>query len=70
MEVFAAGVIVGVMIGLLLVLRLKVGVIRVVVDDPTEDPYLFLELSRDTSNITRKKYVLMKVDQKIRYSQE
>ena len=70
MEVFAAGVIVGVMIGLLLVLRLKVGVIRVVVDDPTEDPYLFLELSRDAVNITRKKYVLMKVDQKIRYSQE
>lgn len=70
MELFAAGVVVGVMVGLLCVLRLKVGVIRVVVDDPSESPYLFLELAMDACDIPRRKYVLMKVDQKIRYSQK
>ena len=70
MELFAAGVVVGVMIGLLGMLRLKVGIIRVVVDDPSENPYLFLELAKDATDIPRRKYVLMKVDQKIRYSQE
>ena len=70
MELFAAGVVVGIMVCLLLSLRIKVGTIRLVVDDPNDNPYLFLELSKDVNGITRKKYVLMKVDQKIRYSQE
>ena len=70
MEVFAAGIVVGIMIGLISVLRLKVGVIKVVIDDPTEAPYLFLELTKDATEIPRRKYVLMKVDQKIHYSQE
>lgn len=70
MEVFAAGVVVGMMIAMLLALRIKVGVIRVVIDDPNENPYLFLELAKDANDIPRRKYVLMKVDQKVRYSQE
>lgn len=70
MEFFAAGVVIGIMIAALLALRIKVGVIRVVVDDPNENPYLFLELAKDAADIPRRKYVLMKVDQKVKYSQE
>lgn len=70
MEFFAAGVVVGIMIAMLLALRIKVGVIQVVVDDPSENPYLFLELSKDAATIPSRKYVLMKVDQRVRYSQE
>lgn len=70
MEFFAAGLVVGILVCLLLALRVKVGVLRFAIDDPNEPPYLFLELHKHTADITRMKYVLMQVDPETRRSQK
>lgn len=42
-------------------LSLKVGTLRVDRSDPTEAPYLFLELSKEVGDISGRKYVLLDV---------
>lgn len=39
-----------------------VGALRIDHSDPDEEPYLFLELNRGVGDITRKKWVILKVD--------
>ena len=54
----------------LAVLKLKVGTLRIDRSDPTENPYMFLEISKDVSDISSRKYVLLNVKNENFISQE
>lgn len=43
------------------VLSLKIGTLRIDRSDPTEAPYMFLEISKDVGDISGRKYVLLDV---------
>ena len=66
MEVLLAilGFTLGVVISLIAILSISVGVLRVDQSDPTEPPYLFLELDKPVESVTRKKFVLFSVKKK------
>lgn len=55
---------VGILIGVAISHRKPAGNLRVDRSDPTDNPYLFLELSQDVTHVLRKKYVLFKVQTK------
>ncbi len=58
------GLLIGLIIGIIIP-RLKVsGYLRVDTSDPTDQPYLFLELSKPPQTLKRKKYVMFKVNPK------
>lgn len=59
---FATGVLIGCIITVI-VSRIKaIGSLRVDNSDPDDNPYLFLELSKDMDAIYSKKYVTLKVN--------
>lgn len=59
------GIIVGIIIGAVLTCLIfgafSVGSLRVDQSIPEDEPYLFLELTRNVSTILRKKFVVLKV---------
>lgn len=58
----AIGIIIGYVISRS-VLHLKtIGKLRLANSDPDEEPYLFLELSKDISMICKKKYVVLRIN--------
>ena len=42
----------------------SIGTLRVDQSDPTEPPYLFLELDKPVENVVKEKYVLFRVSKK------
>lgn len=61
----AIALIVGVLVGHILTSRLRtVGVLKVVTADE-DGPYLFLELSKNVDEVTRKKYVTFVVNKQL-----
>ena len=48
----------------------SIGTLRVDQSDPTEQPYLFLELDKQVENVITKKYVLFRVSKKNFISQD
>ena len=48
----------------------SIGTLRVDQSDPTEQPYLFLELDKPVETVTNKKYVLFRVIKKNFISQD
>lgn len=62
--VFALGAIFGAILALTTSYSRSVGNLRVDHSDPEEPPYLFLELVKDVGDISRKKYVLLRVNVK------
>lgn len=59
------------MVFFLICLALRsVGTLRVDQSDPTEPPYLFLELDKPVENIVKEKYVLFRVNKKNFISQD
>ena len=52
------------------VLSLKIGTLRIDRSDPTEAPYMFLEVSKDVGDISNRKYVLLDVSNKNYISHE
>lgn len=61
---FLVGAVLGSVIsGVILYLHV-VGTLRVDRSDPTENPYLFLELSKRLEAVTKKKYVVLRVNKK------
>ena len=48
----------------------SIGTLRVDQSDPTEQPYLFLELDKPVENIVKEKYVLFRVRKKNFISQD
>ena len=64
------GFMVGIVSFLVYLIVRSVGTLRVDQSDPTEPPYLFLELDKPVENIVKEKYVLFKVINKNFISQE
>ena len=52
------------------VLSLKVGTLRIDRSDPTEAPYMFLEIAKDVGDISGRKFVLLSVSNENYISQE
>ena len=48
----------------------SIGTLRVDQSDPTEQPYLFLELDKPVESVINKKYVLFRVNKKNFISQD
>lgn len=60
--IFIAGVFIGCVVSAIMARRNNVGTLQVCkYDDGTNEPYLFLELHSDTTNLYNKQYVTMKV---------
>lgn len=56
------GIFIGVVLTILLFRKNMVGTLLVNTSDPDDAPYLFLELSKDVSDVTNKRYVILKVN--------
>lgn len=56
------GIFIGVVLAILLFRKNMVGTLLVNTSDPDDAPYLFLELSKDVSDVTNKRYVVLKVN--------
>ena len=59
--IFAIGLLTGAAVAKLIPKEKSIGVLRVDESDPTEEPYLFLELSHDVSTVRKKKRVILDV---------
>lgn len=44
--------------------RLRIGSLRIDRSDPSEPPYIFLELSKDVGDLSNKAYAIVKVETK------
>lgn len=62
--IFEIGILIGVVLTTIILRLLSVGSLRIDASDPDDNPYLFLELSKDIGEIYKKKYVMMKVNLK------
>ena len=67
---FLLGFMVGIVSFLIYLMVRSVGTLRVDQSDPTEQPYLFLELDKPVETVTNKKYVLFRVIKKNFISQD
>lgn len=59
---FVIGVLSGCIITVVIFRVKSVGSLQIYTSDPDENPYLFLELSKDVGEVYRKKYVTLKVN--------
>lgn len=64
------GVIVGITISLICFAGRSVGTLRIDQSDPTEQPYLFLDLDKPVATFANKKRVLVRVSKKNFISEE
>ena len=64
------GFVFGIVSFLIYLIVRSVGTLRVDQSDPTEQPYLFLELDKPVETVINKKYVIFRVSQKNFISQE
>ena len=67
---FLLGFMVGIISFLVYLIVRSVGTLRVDQSDPTEQPYLFLELDKPVETVTNKKYVRFRVIKKNFISQD
>ena len=67
---FLLGFMVGIVSFLVYLIVRSVGTLRVDQSDPTEQPYLFLELDKPVESVINKKYVLFRVVKKNFISQD
>ena len=67
---FLLGFMVGIVSFLVYLIVRSVGTLRVDQSDPTEQPYLFLELDKPVESVINKKYVLFRVNKKNFISQD
>lgn len=58
---FIIGVIVGGVVTAIIFLKVSVGWLRIDRSDPNDNPYLFLELSKNVDDVGKKKYVMLGV---------
>lgn len=58
------GIVIG-MVGMLVYMAaMAVGTLRIDHSDPTEAPYLFLDLDKPVESFSRRKHVLMRINKK------
>ena len=61
---FLLGFMAGIVSFLVYLIVRSVGTLRVDQSDPTEQPYLFLELDKPVESVINKKYVVFRVNKK------
>lgn len=59
--IFVIGVIVGTVIFSLITFSNRMGYLRIDMSDPSDKPYLFLELETDMQRLCRKKQIVLQV---------
>lgn len=59
---FCIGILIGCVFTVIIFRVMAVGTLRIDTSDPNDDPYLFLELSKDVNAIRQKKYITLKVN--------
>ena len=67
---FLLGFMAGIVSFLVYLIVRSVGTLRVDQSDPTEQPYLFLELDKPVESVINKKYVVFRVNKKNFISQD
>ena len=67
---FLLGFMAGIVSFLVYLIVRSVGTLRVDQSDPTEQPYLFLELDKPVESVINKKYVLFRVNKQNFISQD
>ena len=67
---FLLGFMAGIVSFLVYLIVRSVGTLRVDQSDPTEQPYLFLELDKQVESVINKKYVVFRVNKKNFISQD
>lgn len=60
--IFAVGFLVGCVVGVVARRRKPIGSLRVDASDPDDGPYLFLELTKPVSDVSKRKRVTLTVD--------
>jgi hypothetical protein len=58
---FGVGVVIGGILAAIAIRSKTIGYLRVDTSDPYDEPYLFLELKKNVSNVCAKKYVTFEV---------
>lgn len=64
------GYVIGAIVTMLIFRKFIVGVLHVVKVESEDQPYLFLDLSKDVSSVENKSYVILKVNSKKNDSQK
>ena len=59
--ILIGGIAIGILLSVWFMKKCVMGCLRVDQSDPNENPYLFLELTKELGHICRKKYVILKV---------
>ena len=59
---FIGGMVFGIVVMGVVMVRRLVGTLRVDSSDPDDGPYMFLELTKSAGEVSRKKYVLLEVN--------
>lgn len=68
---FIAGVLLGLAIMLVVARKQRIGDLKVLWDRVEHQPYIFLQLNDpDITEVTSKKYVVLRVDKEIEFSQK
>ena len=60
--IFLIGILVGVAIMIFGFKKLIVGSLRIDRSDPDDQPYLFLEMKKELKRVSKKKYIVLKVN--------
>ena len=68
--IFVIGMVIGAIISIVLYRNTSIGDLIVDSSDPDDEPYLFLELSKDIDYIKQKRYIVLKMNTKNYISQE
>lgn len=59
---FVLGVIFGGIVTAIILLKASIGALRVDRSDPDDHPYMFLELYKGVETVSKKKYVILRVN--------
>lgn len=59
-----AGIVIGIGIAMIIFRAYFIGTLRIDKSDPTEEPYMFLELDKGIGDISSKKHVVLRVSTK------
>ena len=68
MVLVGIGWLLGSVVTMLIFRKFIVGILQVVEIENEDQPYLFLDLSKDVDSVIKKKYVMLKVNAKSRIS--